>query len=219
MVVELVGRVLQAVEEAVARSAVFHFSSKGLLELACVDFADAGREDNAFALLDVHFEVARYVEVFIEVVATFLLLRILDATIPVGLEMEGVFLVELHEEFGITRVHAGLDTVLNLLVFAAGLCVFMGVLAHAAESQEGAEAQGGSRVGIYQCVTNQNTVFMVHEDFLFAQDYTSNTVSCSRYMFAVKFADILVSVGTVVVSLIFVQPQVKLCTMLNYCFV
>ena len=53
----------------------------------------------------------------------------------------------------------------------------------------------------------------------FAEDYTSDTVSRCRDMLTVKLADILVSVRTKVVSLIFVQPQVKLRTVLNYRFI
>ena len=53
----------------------------------------------------------------------------------------------------------------------------------------------------------------------FTEDYTSDTVSSCRDMLTVKLTDILVSIRTKVVSLIFVQSQVKLRTMLNYRFI
>ena len=60
---------------------------------------------------------------------------------------------------------------------------------------------------------------MMYKDFFFAEDNTSDTVSCRRDMLTIKLADILVSVRTKVVSLIFVQSQVKLRTVLNYRFI
>ena len=60
---------------------------------------------------------------------------------------------------------------------------------------------------------------MMYKDFFFAENHTSNTVSCRRDMFTIKFTDILVPVRTEVISLIFMQSQVKLCTVLNYRFI
>jgi len=60
---------------------------------------------------------------------------------------------------------------------------------------------------------------MMYKDFFFAENYSSNTVSCRRDMFTIKLTDILVPVGTKVVPLIFMQSQVKLRTMLNYRFI
>ena len=60
---------------------------------------------------------------------------------------------------------------------------------------------------------------MMYKDFFFAENHTSNTVSCRRDMLTIKFTDILVPVRTEVISLIFMQSQVKLRTMLNYRFI
>ena len=209
-VVELVGGVLQAVVEAVARGAVFGFRLEDLLQAARCYLGDAGREHDAFALLDVHLEVAGHVEVFVEVVAALLLLGVLDAAIPVGHEVEFVFLVELHVQFGIAGIHARLDAVLHLLVVAAGLRVLVGVLADAAEGQEGAQAQRGGRVGIDQRVADEDAVFMVNENLLFAEDDASHAVSGCRDVLAVKLTDVLVAVGAEVPAAILVQAQVEL---------
>ena len=95
----------------------------------------------------------------------------------------------------------------------------MCVLTYTPESEERAEAQSRSRMRIQQSITNQDSIFMMYKDFFFAEDNTSDTVSCCRDMLTIKLADILVSVRTKVVSLLFVQSQVKLRTVLNYRFI
>ena len=58
----------------------------------------------------------RHVEVLVGSVATLLLLRILHATIPIGLEHEVVVLAELHVEVGISGIHTSLYTLLHFTI-------------------------------------------------------------------------------------------------------
>ena len=60
---------------------------------------------------------------------------------------------------------------------------------------------------------------MMYKNFLLSKDDSPNTVSCSRNMLTIKFADIFMSVRTIIITLIFVQSQVKLCAVLNYRFI
>ena len=103
--------------------------------------SDAAGEDHALAFLYLQLEIAGHVEVFVEVVSPFLLLGVFDAAIPVGQEVKLVFLVQLHEQLGITRVHARLDAVRDGLVVAACLRILVSVFTHTAKRQERAQAE------------------------------------------------------------------------------
>ena len=215
-IVELMSRILQAVEETVARSAICNFRFEHLFQFTGIRFRDTGRKDNALAFLDVHFKIAGNVKVFIEIVATFLFFRILNSSIPVGLEMELVFLVQLHEQLRITWIHTSLYTIFYQLIVPTCLGILMRVFAYTTKSQERPEAQGCGRMGIDQSVTYQNAVLVMYKNLLLTKDNASHTVSCRRDILTVELTDIFMSVGTEMIALILVQSQVKLCTMLNY---
>ena len=71
-------------------------------------------------------------------------------------------------------------------------------------------------MGINQGVAYQNTVFIVSEHHFFLYHHPTDTVKRSRNLAAVEFADILMSIRTVVVTLIPMQTKIELGTMLNY---
>ena len=98
-------------------------------------------EYDAFTLLDFHFEVTRYIEVFVEVITSFLFLRIFHTTIPVWLEYKFILLVELHVQIWITSIHTSLDTIVHYTIFTASCWVFVSILTYTAESQERTETQ------------------------------------------------------------------------------
>ena len=216
---ELMCRILQTVIETVTRCTIFHFRFKCLFQFTRGNFRYTGRENNALAFLYIHFEISGNIQVFVEVITTFLFLRILNATIPVRLVVKLIFLIQLHEELGIAGIHTSFYTIFYQLVVAVCLWIFVRIFAHTTKRQERAETKCGCRMGIYQGITNQNSVFVVYKDLFFAENNSAYTVSCRRDMFAIKFADILMSIRTKVVSLIFMQPQVKLRTVLNYRFI
>ena len=132
-VVELVGGGDQTMVEVVAGHAQVYLLLEKALQRARLDGLRRGGEDDALVLLDGNLEIAWHVEVLVGGVATLLLLRVLDATVPVGLEDELAFLVELHVEVGIAGVHAGLDAVLHLVILTAGHAVLVRELPHRAE--------------------------------------------------------------------------------------
>jgi len=132
------------------------------------------------------------------------------------LEMEFILLVELHEEFRVSRIHASFDAIVYQLIIATGLCIFVGILTYTTESEERTETQGSSRMGVNQCVTNQNSVFMMNEQGFFLQDYTTYTIQGCRHIFTFIFTNVLVASGGVVISLILVKAQIELGTMLNH---
>ena len=186
-----------------------------LLQRRSLDLRCRSGEDDALALLDGHLEVAGHVEVLVGGVATLLLLGIFDAAIPVGHEDEVVLLRELHIQIGITGIHTGLDAVVHLLVLAAGRHVLMGELTHRAECQEGTEAQGRCRMGVDQCIANEDSVLISLEDGLLLQDDTTHAVGGCRNEAGIKLTDVLVSVRTECVALILMETQVEFCSMLN----
>ena len=175
---ELVCTVHQGVVEIVARCADVHLELCQFCQCLGVNLAQACTEDYAFALLDVELEIAGHVEVFVACIAAFLLLGVFNALVPVGGVNEVVLLVQLHEQFGIAFVHAGADTALHLVVLAGSEAVLVGVLANAAEGQEGLQAQSGFAVCIHQSVTDNDAVLEVLEHLLFLQNHTTHAIDC-----------------------------------------
>ena len=56
---------------------------------------------------------------------------------------------------------------------------------------------------------------MLEHDFLF-QYNTAHPVNCCRYAVAVEFPDVLVSIGTVVVTCILMESEVEFGSMLDH---
>ena len=133
--------------------------------------------------------------------------------------MEFILLVQLHEKFGIAGIHTGFHTIFYQLVVTVRLRIFVRIFAYTAKGQKGAETKCGCRMGIYQGIANQNPILMMYKNLFLTEDNTSYTVSCCRDMLAIEFTDILMPVRTKVVSLLFMQPQIKLRTVLNYRFI
>ena len=149
-------------------------------------------------------------------IATLLLLRILHATIPVGVVYKLALLVGLHIEFGIARIHACLDTVVHYLILLVHLPVLMSKLTHAAEGQEGAQAQGSGRMGFKQSVTDEDTVLVMHESLLFLEDYATDAVDGGRHTLPLKLSDVLMSLRTEVCTRILVNAKVEFGAVLNH---
>ena len=133
--------------------------------------------------------------------------------------MKFILFVQLHIKFRITGIHTGFNAIFHQLVVTACLRILVRVFAYAAECQERTEPERCCRMGIDQGVTNQNPVLVMYKNILFTEDNTSHTVGSRRDMLAIKFTDILMSIRTKVISLILMQPQVKLRTVLNYRFI
>ena len=168
LIMELVSRILQAMIETITRSTVGNLRIKYLFQLTGSDLGCSGRKDNTFTFLDIYLKIPRHVEIFIKIVSTFLLFRILDSPIPVRLKNKFTFLIQLHKQLRITGIHTSLDTILYNLIIAARLRVLMRIFTHTAESQKRSETQGGSRMRVKQCITNQNSILMVYKDFFFS---------------------------------------------------
>ena len=166
-----------------------------------------------------HFKITRYIQIFVEVIPTLLFFRILDASIPIRTEVELILFAQLHVKFRISRIHTCLDTVLYYIITTAGLRILMCILTYATECQIRTEPQDRIRMRIYQCVTDQDTIFMMYKQFLLLQDYPTYTVQSCRQFLTLKFTDVFMATRAVIVSVIFVQSQIKLCPVLDYRFV
>ena len=137
--VELVRGVDQAVEEIVAWSSLVELLLEERFQCAHFVFRGGGGKDDAFALADRHLEIAGHIEILVAGVSALLLLGVLDAAVPVGLEDEFHLTRELHVEVGIARIHAGSDAVFHLCIVFVGHTVLMCELSDAAEGEEGTE--------------------------------------------------------------------------------
>ena len=94
--------------------------------------------------------------------------------------------------------------------------ILMSKLTDTAESQKRTETKGCSRMAVYQGIANQNAILIMLEyNFLF-QDNTTYAIKGSWHFITIKLTNVLVAHRTVVVALVLVQAEVKLCSMLNH---
>ena len=92
----------------------------------------------------------------------------------------------------------------------------MGKLTHAAERQERTETKRCGRMTVNQRIADQNSIFIMLEDYLFLEDHTTHTVKCSRHLIAIKLTNVLVAQRTEVVALVLMQTKIEFSTMLNH---
>ncbi len=92
-------------------------------------------------------------------------------------------------------------------------------LPYTPEGQEWAETEQCLRMCINQGVTYQDTILMVDKHLLLFQNHTSYTIKGRRHFLAIKLTNVLVSFGTKIISLVFMESEIELCSMLNYCFI
>ena len=127
----------EAMVEIVTWSADVYLVVGQVLQLGGVAFLDASGKDDAFAFSDVELKVTRNVEVLVGSVTAFSFFGIVNASVPVGSEHPFGLFVHLHEQLWIARVHAGLDTILDFLIIAAGARILVSELPNTAESEPG----------------------------------------------------------------------------------
>ena len=153
LVVELMSGIFQTVIKTITRGTISHFSLKCLFQFAGV-ISEVPAENTILSPFFISTsKISGNIKVFIEVIASFLFFRIFNSTIPVGLEMELTFFVQLHIQFRITGIHTSFNTIFHQLILAACLRIFVSVLAHTSESKERPEAQSCCRMRIKQSIT------------------------------------------------------------------
>ena len=206
----------QAMEEIIARCTFIHLFIKEFLQAGSLDFRCSCSKDDRLAFLDIHLEISWHIEVFIRSITSLLLLRVFHPTIPIWAEFKLVLLGELHIEIRITCIHTGLDAMIYLRIITRCGSILMSKLTDTAESQKRTETKGCSRMAVYQGIANQNAILIMLEyNFLF-QDNTTYAIKGSWHFITIKLTNVLVAHRTVVVALVLVQAEVKLCSMLNY---
>ena len=136
---ELVCAVDQSVIEVVSGRAHILLIFCQVGQCGSIYLVQTGRENHALALVQRKDEVAGHVQILVASVSSLLLLGVFQPAVPVWLIHELVLLVELHEQFGIARIHARLDAILHFLEVAAGSAVLIGIFPHASEGEEGLE--------------------------------------------------------------------------------
>ena len=214
-IVELMGSVDQTMKEIVARTTRLYFFAEELLQLFRIAGRGRCREHDPLSFLDVQLEISGHIEIFIGRIATLTFFRILHPAIPIGLEHKLIVFRELHVQLRITWVHTCLDALVHLRKVSAGRRIFVRELSNATECQERFETQSGFRVCIQQRIAYQDSVFVVLENHLFLQQHSTYSIDSRRNFVTIELANILVSIGTEMIALIFVQTQVERCTMLD----
>ena len=207
--VELLGRVLEAVEERRARCARLDFGLVHLLEAAGLHLAHAGREDDRLALADGYLEIAGHPQVLAVRHAALKVLDILDAVVPVGLIDPHGFVAELHVEGGVAVIQACGDAIVYRDYIAVDGVVGDAEGVALAEGQKGAEAQRRRRMGLDEGVAYQDAVLVGDEHLFLGEDDAADAVSDARHALAVKLAEIFMAVGAVNASLIAVDAEVE----------
>ena len=88
-----------------------------------------------------------------------------------------------------------------------------------AESEERFEADFGVAVRIDERVADKDSRLAFDKDFLFFEDNAAHTINKCRYRVGIEFGNILVPFRLIVVTLIFMQCQIKFVFMLDDCLV
>ena len=213
---ELVCAVYERIVEIVTGCAHLQFKFSQFGQCAGVNLAQTGREDYALTHFHLHLKVTGNVQILVTCISAFLFLRILYASIPIGLEDKLIGLVQLHIEFRITRIHAGLDSILHHCIVASCSAVLMRELSHTTESQERLQTQCRCRMSFYQCVADNDTVLKMLEHHLAFQDDTAHTICCGGNLQRIKLSDILMSTRAEIVALELVKSQIEFCAMLYH---
>ena len=212
---ELSCSVDEAVPEVVACIVLFNFGSHDGAEILWLSFSETGGEDDAFALLDGHFEVSGYEQVFGLSVSALAFLVVDESTVPVGLVYPfGLLAVGLHEEVGISLIELHADTLLAGLERGVSHPVFVGPCPYAAECQIRFQTECGVGVGIEQGVADEEAVGLAAEHhFLLHADTADTENPCGSLLPSETFY-VFVALGAEVVSDVFVETEVELRTML-----
>ena len=213
---ELVGGVHQGVVEVVARGAGLNLVFAQVSQRLGVYLAQSGGEHHALALCDIKLEVTGNVKVFGTAVAALHFLIILEVAIPIGLEVELVFNVQLHVKLGIAGIHAGCYAVLYFAIAAVGTVVLMGELSYASKCEERLQAQRGFAVCLHQGVADNESVLKMLEHDLTLQKDAAHAIDGGGHLLAVELADVLVATGGEVTALVLVKAQIELCSVLNH---
>ena len=101
------------------------------------------------------------------------------------------------------------------MILATCRSVLMRKLTHTAESQERAEAESCGRMGIFQCIADEDTVLIMLEHHFFFEDYTTHTIEGGWNFVTVKLSDVLVTFRAEIVALILVEAKIELCSVLD----
>ena len=212
---ELMGAVHERIVEVIARRADTYLEVRQLSQRIGIYFLQTSRKDHTLALLDVELEVARHIQIFRACIAAFLLLRILQTSVPVGAEHELVLLVNLHKERRIAPVHASRDAVLYHIVVTVHSCVLVRKLSYTTESQEGLQPQCCFGMRIHKRVADDDAVLEVLEHHFPLQDDTTHAIDRCGHLQRVELADVLVAARTEVVAVVLVEAEVELSSVLN----
>ena len=216
---KLVGGVDEAVIEAVTAVEGGYFGVHEFAHLPRRNRCERSSEDDAIALLDRHFKITWYHEVFGRIIAALTLFRVIETAVPVGLMMPFCLMVELHVKVRITLIETHADTVFHGFEARVGSPVLVRPLPYAAESEERLEAQGRGRMGIEQGVADVETEGGgIVGNFLF-QQHAAYAIHPSGHFLPLETYYILVTLRAIILALILMQSEVELCAVLDNRFV
>ena len=72
---------------------------------------------------------------------------------------------------------------------------------------------------VYECIAQEQAVFVLAEENLLFEDYSTYSICNSRHTLPLHLNDVFVPFRTVIVTLIFVYAEIKLSPMLYDCLI
>ena len=192
---ELARRVLEAAQEVDLVRAACDRGGEYLLDgLRRTHLVERGREDDAFALLQLRFEVARGHQVLVPLVAAGEVLQVFEVVVPVGGRNEfRAGFAGLEVEPRERAVEAAFHAVHRGVGVPVGLHVGVRQRVFVAEGEERAQSQPGLGVGVHERVAYHQLRPLVDPQHLLAEDHAAHAVGDRRGRRVFEVRDILVS--------------------------
>ena len=213
---ELTRRVAQAADEVNLVGAAGNRGLEHLLDgLRRAHLVERGREDDAFALLELHLEVTGGEQVLVTLIAAGQLLLVLEVVVPVGRGDElRLGLARLQIEPGERAVKAALHAVDGRIGVPVGLHVGLRECVLVAEGEEWTQAQARLRVCVDERVAYHELGALVNPEHLLLENHAAHTIGNRGGRSVLEVGDVLVTARLIDAG-VAVQGQVEGLVMLD----
>ena len=214
---ELPRRVFEAADEVDLMRTPRDGCGENLFDgLGRAHFVERRREDDALALLELRFEIARREQVFVPFVSAGQLLLVFESVIPVGRGHElraGFARLEIEPrervvETALHAVHGGVGV-------SVGLHVGVRQRMLVAEGEERPQPEARFRMGVDERVADHQLRPLVDPEHLLFEDYAAHAVGDRRRRRILEIGDILVP-ARLVYPLETVQRQIERLVVLHH---
>lgn len=163
--------------------------------------------------------MAQGVRVFVGVVSSLLLFKVLGSPVPVQLVIRFILLIRLRVWFKVTQVRTYLSPVIRLLVIATNLYILVDVLASTTRDRGQARARHDNQVYLRRDVASWGSVFVVGRGLFLLRGRAACPMCDNEGFLALRFPSVLISPKTMVIALVLVGPRIGFDTILCRYFV